>query len=120
MLVAAMFAGGDTATIRGLGLTLAFAALVHLAILTVEHFVTPSATLHHELAVRAIRFGAYRRHFWIGALGLGGVAPLALVWLASAAGFSLVFLVPAALLALAGSLAWGYVWVEAGQSVPIS
>ena len=26
----------------------------------------------------------------------------------------------AALVALAGSLAWEYIWVEAGQSVPIS
>jgi hypothetical protein len=43
-----------------------------------------------------------------------------LVWLAGAAGFHLVFLVPAALAALAGSLAWEYVWVEAGQAVPNS
>lgn len=120
ILIAAMFAGGDVATVRALGLTLAFAALAHLTILAVEYLVTPSPTLHHELAHRAIRFGAYRRHFWIGALGLGGVAPLALVWLASAVGFSLMILVPAALLALAGSVAWGYVWVEAGQAVPNS
>ena len=60
------------------------------------------------------------RLFWIGAMGLGGLAPLVLVALASAFGFSLILLVPAALVALAGSLAWQHVWVEAGQSVPNS
>jgi hypothetical protein len=58
--------------------------------------------------------------FWIGALGFGGLLPLAMVWLASVAGFSLLLLAPAALIALAGSLAWEYVWVEAGQAVPNS
>jgi hypothetical protein len=42
------------------------------------------------------------------------------VWLASTAGFSLGILVPASLIALVGCLAWEYIWVEAGQSVPNS
>jgi formate-dependent nitrite reductase membrane component NrfD len=62
----------------------------------------------------------YRQLFWAGALGLGGLAPILLVSFASLASFSLVTLVAASLLALAGSLAWGYVWVEAGQAVPNS
>ena len=76
--------------------------------------------MHHELAVRAVRSGPYRGLFWIGALGMGGLIPLAAVWLASTNGFSLGILVPAALVALAGCLAWEYIWVEAGQSVPNS
>jgi len=120
LLLAAMIAGGDPATIRALGLTLAVCALAHVALLAFEHLLTPSPTLHHELAVRAVRFGAYKHHFWIGALGVGGVAPILFVSLAAASGFSLLYLVPAALFALAGSLAWSYVWVDAGQSVPIS
>jgi len=120
LLIIATLAGGEAATIRALALTLAFASLAHLLILTLEHFLTPSPTVNHELAVRAIRFGAYRQMFWVGALGLGGIAPVLLVAFASIASFSLVTLVAASLLALAGSLAWGYVWVEAGQAVPNS
>jgi formate-dependent nitrite reductase membrane component NrfD len=91
-----------------------------LLILVFEHLLTPSATLHHELAVRAIVRGAFSRLFWIGALGLGGLAPMLLVFAAPAMGFSLALLVPTALIALAGGLAWEYIWVEAGQSVPLS
>jgi len=120
MLVAALVVGAEPETLRALGLTLGFASLAHLSILTLEHLLTPSPTVHHELAVRAIRSGAYRRHFWIGAVGLGGLVPAALVALASGMGFPLALLAPTALAALAGSLAWEYVWVEAGQAVPNS
>ena len=85
-----------------------------------EHLLTPSPTIHHELAVRVIRYGAYRQMYWAGALGLGGLAPILLVLFSSIASYSLVTLVAASLMALAGSLAWGYVWVEAGQAVPNS
>ena len=51
---------------------------------------------------------------------MGGLVPLLSVWFASTNGFSLGILVPAALIALAGCLAWEYIWVEAGQSVPNS
>ena len=80
----------------------------------------PSPTLHHELAVRAIRRGACARMFWVGALGLGGLAPLALFAVAATTGFSMTALIPMAIVTLAGSLAWEYIWVEAGQCVPIS
>jgi Fe-S-cluster-containing dehydrogenase component/formate-dependent nitrite reductase membrane component NrfD len=120
MLLAAVLAGAPAETLRALGLTLAIASAVHLAILVLEHLLTPSPTVHHELAVRAVRHGGFRYLFWFGALGLGGVLPVLLVWLAGMAGFHLVLLVPAALVALAGSLAWEYVWVEAGQCVPNS
>ena len=126
MLLASLVTGGEASTVRSLALTLAFAALAHLAILLLEHVFTPSPTLGHELAARAIRRGHYARLFWIGAIGLGGVAPLALVWLAASTSsgtsgaLSLTLIVPAALVALAGSLAWEYIWVDAGQAVPNS
>ena len=101
-------------------LILAFAALFHVGLLILEHVFTPSPTLGHELAARAIRRGAYSRLFWFGAIGLGGVAPLALVWIASTAAFSVPVLALAAVVALAGGFAWEYIWVEAGQSVPNS
>ena len=126
MLLTSLVAGAEASTVRSLALTLAFAALAHLAILLLEHVFTPSPTLGHELAARAIRRGHYARLFWIGAIGLGGVAPMALVWLAAltstgaSGALSLTLLVPAAVVALAGSLAWEYIWVDAGQAVPNS
>jgi formate-dependent nitrite reductase membrane component NrfD len=120
LLIAALFTDVDPWVLRTLGWTLAGATTLHLMILVSENLLTPSATLHHELAVRAIREGAYARIFWIGALGLGGLAPLALFGIAVASGFSMAILVPMALVTLVGSLAWEYIWVEAGQCVPIS
>jgi formate-dependent nitrite reductase membrane component NrfD len=120
MLLAAVVSGAPAETLRALGLTLALASAIHLGILVLEHLLTPSPTLHHELAVRAIRHGAFRKLFWIGALGIGGVLPLLLIWLAGLTGFPLALLALAAIAALTGSLAWEYVWVEAGQSVPNS
>jgi formate-dependent nitrite reductase membrane component NrfD len=120
MLVLGLVVGADPTTIRALALTLAFSALAHLTLLLLEHVFTPSPTVHHELAVRAIRQGAYARMFWFGAIGLGGLAPLALVSIASASAFPLAIVAPAALIALAGGLAWEYIWVEAGQAVPNS
>ena len=120
LLIAALFTGADPWVLRALGWTLAGATTLHLLILISENLLAPSPTMHHELAVRAIREGAYSRLFWAGALGLGGVAPLLLFGAALASGFSMFALIPLALVALAGSLAWEYIWVEAGQCVPIS
>jgi formate-dependent nitrite reductase membrane component NrfD len=117
MLLAAMGGGSTPDTVKALGLTLAFASLAHLTILVLEHLLTPSGTVQHELAVRAIRSGPYKRLFWIGALGVGCVAPLLFVSVASALSFSVVVLALAALTALAGGVAWEYIWVDAGQSV---
>ena len=120
MLLVSAIVGAPAGTIRVLALTMAFAALAHLGILLLENVLTRSATLGHELAVRAIRRGAYSRLFWIGAIGIGCLAPLALVSIASASAFYLTLVVPAAAFALAGGFAWEYIWVEAGQSVPNS
>ncbi len=120
MLVVAMITGAEPSTLQALAWTLGVSSGVHLMLLVFEHLFTPSPTVHHELAVRAIKYGAYRNMFWFGALGLGGIAPLLLVALASVFHFSLMLMIPTALIALAGSLAWEYIWVEAGQCVPNS
>lgn len=116
LLLVSLVSGATPATRAALGWTMAWAAVAHLTILAIEHLAIPSATLHHELAVRAIRYGVWRRLFWIGAIGCGGVAPIVLVGTGTSAGLLAV----AALVALAGSLAWEYIWVEAGQAVPVS
>ena len=120
LLMAAFFVEVDHGTVSILGWTLGIATTIHFLILVFEHLFTPSATLHHELAVRAIVKGAFSRLFWLGALGLGCVVPMALVLTAGLQGFPLGALILTSLTALAGGLVWEYIWVEAGQSVPLS
>jgi formate-dependent nitrite reductase membrane component NrfD len=102
---------------RVLTMTLLGAMVVHLAFIAVENLLTPSPTRHHELAVHAIRRGAFARLFWGGALAAGGLLPILLL---VAAGSSTAVAAASAVLALGGSFAWEYIWVEAGQSVPLS
>ena len=104
-----------------LGGVLAAALSAHLLMLVFEYVIAPSPTLHHELAVRAIRHGAYARWFWTGAIVMGGALPLVILAVALTADAAPVWpLALAALLALGGATAWEFVWVEAGQSVPLS
>ncbi len=121
MLLVGAALGAESQTTGTLAMTLGLASLVHLGILLLEHVLTPSATLGHELAVRAIRRGVYARLFWIGAIGLGGLAPIA-HRLAGARRPRIhpILAASAAIIALAGGFAWEYVWVEAGQAVPNS
>jgi Fe-S-cluster-containing dehydrogenase component/formate-dependent nitrite reductase membrane component NrfD len=93
--------------------------VAHLVFLLFEHVLSPSPTTHHELATATILRGAYARLFWGGAILAGGVLPVALL-LTVDANFSPALTALAALLALAGGAAWEYIWVEAGQSVPLS
>jgi formate-dependent nitrite reductase membrane component NrfD/ferredoxin len=120
LLIVSLVSTASPDAIRMLAWTLGLATSLHLLILVSENLFTPSATLNHELAVRAIVKGAYSKLFWWGALGLGGVAPLVLIALTGSMGFPPAALVITALVALAGGLAWEYIWVEAGQSVPNS
>jgi hypothetical protein len=92
---------------------------MHVLILLFENVLTPSATRHHELAVRTIREGAYAPLFWGVAVTGGGVLPF-LAILAMGGSAPAAIIAPISLLALAGSAAWEYIWVEAGQSVPLS
>jgi Fe-S-cluster-containing dehydrogenase component/formate-dependent nitrite reductase membrane component NrfD len=99
--------------------TLAGSLAAHLVILLVENVLTPSPTRHHELAVRTIRRGIYAPLFWGGAIVVGCVLPLVALALGGPSAPAIV-LFGASLLALVGSAAWEYIWVEAGQSVPLS
>ncbi len=110
----------DPAFVRLLAVTLAAGLVVHLTIVGVEQLVMPSPTRHHELAVAAIRRGAYARLFWVGAVGAAGTAAAVAIAGAASTAPAVALMVTAALLALAGSFAWEYIWVEAGQSVPVS
>ena len=118
MLIAARFTGGAGAAERPLAWALGIAMAVHLMFITAENLLAPSPTRHHELAVEAITRGVYARIFWVGAMACG---LLAMAAIAGGAPAGVPWLLPAgSALALLSSFAWEYVWVEAGQSVPLS
>ena len=94
--------------------------ILHVLILLFENVLTPSATKHHELAVRTIRRGPFAPLFWGVSIAAGGILPIAALLGQAAIGHSAVLTSIMSLLALAGGAAWEYIWVEAGQAVPLS
>lgn len=95
--------------------------VVDLFVTLLGEFGMPHAS---ELAARAahnISHGVYKNHFWWGAIGLGHIAPLALLLAAPAlpvAGPALVVL--AALFTVAGLYLFEYAFVMAPQELPNS
>jgi Fe-S-cluster-containing dehydrogenase component/formate-dependent nitrite reductase membrane component NrfD len=83
----------------------------HIVIIGVEHLAARPASRHRELAVATIVRGAFAPLFW------GGAVTCVLL----AIGSVVMHVTPlGAALGLAGTFAWEYVWVGAGQSVPLS
>ena len=119
LLVGVLIGGRAADAVPLLGTVLAISLLAHLIILAFEHLLSPSPTRHHEMAVETIRRGAYAPLFWGGAVIGGGVLPMTFLLMVGA-GASAPLTSIVALLALAGGAAWEYIWVEAGQSVPLS
>jgi formate-dependent nitrite reductase membrane component NrfD len=116
MLVSIVPGIDDPRWARTLAVPLAISMSIHLALIVFENLVATNPTRHRQLAVDAIRRGAFSRLFW------GGAITVAVVSVIMAALFPQIVGAPsiAAVLALAGSFAWEYIWVEAGQSVPLS
>jgi formate-dependent nitrite reductase membrane component NrfD len=81
-----------------------------------ENLIAANPTRHRQLAVNAIRRGAFAPVFWGGAIGVAAASIVVAALFGQVSGGPAA----AAILALAGSFAWEYVWVEAGQSVPLS
>ena len=118
LLIAALFVPPqDAGSVEALTWVLGGSVSVHVLILLFDNVFTPSPTRHHELALETIRRGPYARLFWGVAVAAGGVLPLLLVLVTTSLPLGLEI---ASVLALAGSAAWEYIWVEAGQSVPLS
>jgi Fe-S-cluster-containing dehydrogenase component/formate-dependent nitrite reductase membrane component NrfD len=95
---------------------LAAAGVLHLAVVAGEHTM-PHGTAHAHLAAREMLRGRLRGWFWTGiALAAAGTA---LAW--AAAVTAAVFAgSAAAILGLAGLLAYEHAYVQAGQSVPLA
>jgi Fe-S-cluster-containing dehydrogenase component/formate-dependent nitrite reductase membrane component NrfD len=118
LLASTVLPDAVSASRQVLGWGLAGSLLLHVLILLFENVLSPSPTRHHELAVETIRRGVYAPLFWGLAIVGGGMVPLAAIAIGGAA--SAAVAAAASLLALAGGAAWEYIWVEAGQSVPLS
>jgi Fe-S-cluster-containing dehydrogenase component/formate-dependent nitrite reductase membrane component NrfD len=119
LLIAVLMGGRAADAVPVLGTLLAASLFAHLVILAFEHLLTPSPTRHHEIAVETIRRGPFARLFWGGAMIGGGLVPLVLLLTVGTSASALLTSLMA-LLALVGGAAWEYIWVEAGQSVPLS
>jgi hypothetical protein len=117
IIVAALVGIADSIDI--LAIVLIGALVLHVGFVAWDNLVAPSPTRHHELAVSAITRGPFARPFWGGAIFVSIVAIVTIVFAVLAGGAPLA-LTAAAVLTLVGSFAWEYVWVEAGQSVPLS
>ena len=122
LLVTVFPGGGSGREDIGFVFVLILSVLAHVTLLVFENVLSPSPTRHHELALETIRRGTYAQLFWGGAIVAGGILPLVLLvsGILSGVGPSPATAATAAILALAGSAAWEYIWVEAGQSVPLS
>jgi len=97
-------------------LALGITVICHLLVIAAE-FMMPHATDNANYAARLITHGPFRFWFWGGAVTLGGLIPLALLWLAP---FDFYNAPIAAVASLLGLLAFEWCFVMAGQSVPNS
>jgi Fe-S-cluster-containing dehydrogenase component/formate-dependent nitrite reductase membrane component NrfD len=118
LLLASLVPGvsADPGLIGWLTLTLVGAMILHLVLIVFENLIAPSPTRHHQLAVATVRRGAFAPLFWTGAIA----AAAASIAIAIVSARMPAAIAVAAILALGGSFAWEYIWVEAGQSVPLS
>jgi formate-dependent nitrite reductase membrane component NrfD len=90
--------------------------VLHLLLVAGE-LTMPHASDNASYAARLIVGGPFRNWFWAGAVGLGVLLPLALLFVAPSS-FNAVAI--AAVLALAGLFVFEWCFVMAGQSVPNS
>ena len=116
LLLASLIPGiGDPGFTRALAATLIVSMLAHVGLIVFENLLAANTTRHRQLAVDAIRRGAFARLFWGGAITVATASVVVALFAQIPGGPAI-----AAVLALAGSFAWEYIWVEAGQSVPLS
>jgi formate-dependent nitrite reductase membrane component NrfD len=99
-------------------------AIVALSITLVLHLLMiageiaiPHSTDNAGYATWLITRGPYKKLFWIGAVGLGGVVPLLLLFASSVSTFAAGL---SGVLALGGLLAFEWCFVMAGQRPPNS
>ena len=114
LLPAAWGGGGDAHRLAVIG----FATLLTVNLLIeLAEIVIPHGSVNARYAARLITHGPYRNLYWLGAILLGCILPLALLALGSA---NPLIVAGAVVLALAGLFAFEWCFVMAGQGVPNS
>jgi Fe-S-cluster-containing dehydrogenase component/formate-dependent nitrite reductase membrane component NrfD len=108
--------GGSPAVDSAARIALGASLIVHLLIVAAE-FLMPHATDNAAYAARLITHGPFRNWFWAGAVVIGGILPLLLLWLGEPGSRAVEV---AAVCALLGLLCFEWCFVMAGQSVPNS
>ena len=98
-----------------LGMVMIIALAVNLFTMITELTMTHPSTSAHTV-VKMITKGRYKNLFWIGAVLIGNVIPLALLLFMPSA----TTLTVAAILILLGIYATEKIWVEAPQRVPLA
>jgi len=98
-----------------LGMTMIIALAVNLFTIITELTITHPSTSAHTV-VQMIVKGRYKNLFWIGALFIGNVLPLALLLFVP----STITLTVAAVLILIGIYITEKIWVEAPQRIPLA
>ncbi len=98
-----------------LGMVLIIALAVNLFTMITELTITHPSTSAHTV-VKMITKGRYKNLFWIGAVLIGNVIPLALLLFIPSA----TTLTVAAVLILLGIYATEKIWVEAPQRIPLA
>ena len=113
LVLVGFFGRVDIDLLRGVALLMSWTLVLHGLVLLAELFgAHPNADTAR--AAHLITQGDWRWRFWGGVTVLGILVPVALVWIApwgAAAG---------AILALGGLWLYEDLWVEAGQSIPLS
>jgi len=108
--------GGSDQTRTIAAESLALFLILHLLIIVGE-IAIPHATDNAVYAVRLLTRGVCRDWFWIGAIGLGALLPLLLLWRAPT---NAAVTAISGVLALAGLYVYEWCFVMAGQLVPNS
>jgi Fe-S-cluster-containing dehydrogenase component/formate-dependent nitrite reductase membrane component NrfD len=119
ILLAAVAAGASREFIGHTAILLLVSVAAGLAMILLEAALPP-VSQDVKLAHKVLMHGRLARRFWGLAVGAGALVPMALVALVLQSGTGGIAAILAALLALAGVWWFDHLWVDAGQSVPLS
>ena len=130
LLIQATVAGASMLLLVGVGLDITtnlaevlswilLGGLLANALVIFAELFSAHPTTHIARAASSMTVGSYSRLFWYGAILIGHLIPLVLATIYLSGGPDGAF-EAAALLALAGLLAYEHAWIKAGQVVPLS
>jgi Fe-S-cluster-containing dehydrogenase component/formate-dependent nitrite reductase membrane component NrfD len=100
--------------------TLFLSLIIDLFLTLSGEFGIPHASEVAARAAHEIRYGRYKRHFWLGSILLGHVAPLVLIGAAVFFVSNLFVVAAAGLCAIVGLYLYEYAFVMAPQEIPNS